>query len=129
VLLLITLLRTHPLERRLLVPSGSRVRPIPSRHSLRVPILSENTIQRGLAGSRHLDMRLGARMLHGLCGRFCFVGAIQAPLQVPHTWADMLWDFQGQPDADATGHLIFDTVGSLLQHWPNTRYRNGAVDK
>ncbi|KAJ7669644.1 hypothetical protein B0H17DRAFT_1162226 [Mycena rosella] len=23
------------------------------------------------------------------------------------------------------GHLIFDTVNSLLQHWPNTRYRNG----
>ncbi|KAJ7664777.1 hypothetical protein B0H17DRAFT_1256054 [Mycena rosella] len=22
-------------------------------------------------------------------------------------------------------HLIFDTVNSLLQHWPNTRYRNG----
>ncbi|KAJ7451347.1 hypothetical protein FB451DRAFT_1342758 [Mycena latifolia] len=29
------------------------------------------------------------------------------------------------PDINATGHLIFDTVNSLLQHWPNTRYRNG----
>ncbi|KAJ7928343.1 hypothetical protein B0H13DRAFT_1968379 [Mycena leptocephala] len=30
-----------------------------------------------------------------------------------------------RPDNSSTGHLIFDTVNSLLQHWPNTRYRNG----
>ncbi|KAG8713716.1 hypothetical protein FRC08_012907 [Ceratobasidium sp. 394] len=27
--------------------------------------------------------------------------------------------------ANTTGHLIFNTVSSLLQHWPNTIYRNG----
>ncbi|KAJ7877782.1 hypothetical protein B0H13DRAFT_1631527 [Mycena leptocephala] len=37
-----------------------------------------------------------------------------------------LWeDIDAPPDANATGHLIFDTVNSFLQHWPNTRYRNG----
>lgn len=35
------------------------------------------------------------------------------------------WSFARAPPANATGHLIFDTVRSLLQHWPNTRYRNG----
>ncbi|KAJ6571101.1 hypothetical protein B0H19DRAFT_937538 [Mycena capillaripes] len=37
-----------------------------------------------------------------------------------------LWaDLDAHPDAHSTGHLIFDTVNSLSQHWPNTRYRNG----
>ncbi|KAJ7889870.1 hypothetical protein B0H14DRAFT_2497450 [Mycena olivaceomarginata] len=37
-----------------------------------------------------------------------------------------LWDdLSAPPDTNWTGHLIFDTVNSLLQHWPNTRYRNG----
>ncbi|KAJ7160018.1 hypothetical protein C8R43DRAFT_1086878 [Mycena crocata] len=44
--------------------------------------------------------------------------AARIPLQTTH-------DLQAQPDANATGHLIFETVNSLLQHWPNTRYRNG----
>jgi hypothetical protein len=36
------------------------------------------------------------------------------------------WDDLGvPPNANATGQLIFDTVNSLLQHWSNTRYRNG----
>ncbi|KAK0465655.1 hypothetical protein IW261DRAFT_1554007 [Armillaria novae-zelandiae] len=35
------------------------------------------------------------------------------------------WDLDSQPNINATGHLIFDTVNSFLQHWPNTRYRNG----
>ncbi|KAJ6582496.1 hypothetical protein DFH09DRAFT_1439233 [Mycena vulgaris] len=34
-------------------------------------------------------------------------------------------DLNARPDANATRHLIFDTVNLLLQHWPNTRYRNG----
>ena len=36
-----------------------------------------------------------------------------------------LWDFDKPPSANATGHFVFETVNSLLQHWPNTRYRNG----
>ncbi|KAG1887217.1 hypothetical protein F4604DRAFT_1917027 [Suillus subluteus] len=35
------------------------------------------------------------------------------------------WSFDECPPENATGNLIFDTVHSLLQHWPNTRYRNG----
>ena len=29
--------------------------------------------------------------------------------------------------ANSTGNLIFWSVNSLLQHWPNTRYINGEV--
>ncbi|KAG2353611.1 hypothetical protein BDR07DRAFT_1308913 [Suillus spraguei] len=35
------------------------------------------------------------------------------------------WRFEEGPPENATGNLIFDTVHSFLQHWPNTRYRNG----
>ncbi|KAG0709017.1 hypothetical protein DFH29DRAFT_842848 [Suillus ampliporus] len=35
------------------------------------------------------------------------------------------WRFDEGPAENATGNLIFDTVNSFLQHWPNTRYRNG----
>ncbi|KAG2145278.1 uncharacterized protein EDB93DRAFT_1087255 [Suillus bovinus] len=35
------------------------------------------------------------------------------------------WRFDEGPAENATGNLIFDTVHSLLQHWPNTRYRHG----
>ncbi|KAH7927203.1 hypothetical protein BV22DRAFT_299383 [Leucogyrophana mollusca] len=35
------------------------------------------------------------------------------------------WHLNDTPAANATGHLVFETVSSLLQHWPNTRYRNG----
>ncbi|ESK93244.1 hypothetical protein Moror_14595 [Moniliophthora roreri MCA 2997] len=35
------------------------------------------------------------------------------------------WNLKTPPDPDATGNLIFDTAHSLLQNWPNTRYRNG----
>ncbi|KAG2366998.1 hypothetical protein BDR07DRAFT_1273059 [Suillus spraguei] len=35
------------------------------------------------------------------------------------------WRFDDNPPENATGNLIFDTLHSLLQHWPNTRYRNG----
>ena len=34
------------------------------------------------------------------------------------------WNLTSHPHPEFTGHLIFDTVGALLQHWPNTRYRN-----
>jgi hypothetical protein len=37
------------------------------------------------------------------------------------------WRLDEYPPENATGNLIFDTVHSLLQHWPNTRYRHGTV--
>ncbi|KAH8103590.1 hypothetical protein BXZ70DRAFT_889319 [Cristinia sonorae] len=35
------------------------------------------------------------------------------------------WNLDEKPGVNTTGHWIFDTVGSFLQHWPNTRLRNG----
>ncbi|KAG2352831.1 hypothetical protein BDR07DRAFT_801102 [Suillus spraguei] len=35
------------------------------------------------------------------------------------------WDLGDTPAANATGHLVFETASSLLQHWANTHYRNG----
>ncbi|KAK7051542.1 hypothetical protein VNI00_004520 [Paramarasmius palmivorus] len=35
------------------------------------------------------------------------------------------WDVEIPPHPNTTGHLIFNTAHSLLQNWPNTRYRNG----
>ncbi|KAJ7440943.1 hypothetical protein FB451DRAFT_1355500 [Mycena latifolia] len=52
----------------------------------------------------------------------------QIPLQRVSPDSESLtldWNLETTPDANWTGHLIFDTVSSLLQHWPNTRYRNG----
>lgn len=37
------------------------------------------------------------------------------------------WDFDNPPASDLTSHLVFATASSLLQHWPNTRYRNGEA--
>ncbi|KAJ7661249.1 hypothetical protein B0H17DRAFT_953668 [Mycena rosella] len=46
--------------------------------------------------------------------------------QIPfHVEVDYSWDLNAAPNVSATGHLVFDTVSSFLQHWPNTRYRNG----
>ncbi|KAJ7693075.1 hypothetical protein B0H17DRAFT_1200141 [Mycena rosella] len=59
----------------------------------------------------------------------CAVRAAQIPIQTLATGTvgvDSAWsDLSALPGANATGQLIFDTVNSLLQHWPNTRYRNG----
>ncbi|KAG6330875.1 hypothetical protein ID866_8213 [Astraeus odoratus] len=35
------------------------------------------------------------------------------------------WQLDRPPNVNATGHLIFETVKSLLQHWANTRMRIG----
>ncbi|KAG1903012.1 uncharacterized protein F5891DRAFT_1185661 [Suillus fuscotomentosus] len=35
------------------------------------------------------------------------------------------WDLHKAPVMNATGHLVFETANSLLQHWANTRYRIG----
>lgn len=36
-----------------------------------------------------------------------------------------VWSLDKFPNPNATDHLVFETVYSLLQHWPNTRMRNG----
>ncbi|KIJ12849.1 hypothetical protein PAXINDRAFT_101059 [Paxillus involutus ATCC 200175] len=35
------------------------------------------------------------------------------------------WNMDDLPNPNATSHLVFETVNSLLQRWPNTRMRNG----
>ena len=50
--------------------------------------------------------------------------ATQIPLQYN---SHISWDFFEKPSRDSTSHLIFDTVNSFLQHWTNTRYRNGQT--
>ncbi|KAJ7262772.1 hypothetical protein B0H12DRAFT_1012597 [Mycena haematopus] len=44
--------------------------------------------------------------------------------QVPLAASDE-WNLKTFPSPNATGHLVFDTVSSLLQHWPNTKHHNG----
>ncbi|KAJ6551659.1 hypothetical protein B0H19DRAFT_1158491 [Mycena capillaripes] len=55
--------------------------------------------------------------------------ASQVPLMVKTVPAfltqEQSWDLNVAPNINATGHLVFDTVNAFLQHWPNTRYRNG----
>ncbi|KAI6115595.1 hypothetical protein EV401DRAFT_1864827 [Pisolithus croceorrhizus] len=35
------------------------------------------------------------------------------------------WILDDPPGVNSTAHFVFETVNSLLQHWPNTRMRNG----
>ncbi|KAH7928222.1 hypothetical protein BV22DRAFT_216800 [Leucogyrophana mollusca] len=58
--------------------------------------------------------------------------AVQTPLGAHHDipldfgYDELVdWRLDEPPDANATGNLIFETASSLLQFWPNTRYRNG----
>ncbi|KAF5341943.1 hypothetical protein D9611_001255 [Ephemerocybe angulata] len=37
------------------------------------------------------------------------------------------WRFDVEPSPNATENYVFETVASLLQQWPNTRYRNGNI--
>ena len=39
----------------------------------------------------------------------------------------MNWRMDEPPNVNSTGHLVFETVNSLLQRWPNTRMRNGET--
>ncbi|KAJ7798082.1 hypothetical protein B0H14DRAFT_3492896 [Mycena olivaceomarginata] len=54
------------------------------------------------------------------------IRATQIPFQEENHINHPSWgNLHERPDANSTAHLIFDAVNSLLQHWPNTRYRNG----
>ncbi|KAF9236706.1 hypothetical protein BU15DRAFT_76666 [Melanogaster broomeanus] len=65
------------------------------------------------------------------------IRAAQVPLRSSHSdWQstsfgdkDSLanWSLDEPPNPNATDHLVFETVNSLLQHWPNTRLRNGHI--
>ncbi|KAG7448568.1 uncharacterized protein BT62DRAFT_929654 [Guyanagaster necrorhizus] len=49
----------------------------------------------------------------------------EAELSLPVDVTSTNWDLNVKPSVNSTSHLIFDTVSAFLQHWPNTRYRNG----
>ena len=56
--------------------------------------------------------------------------AVQVPLAaqtgpIDHSGPLANWPLDEPPNVNSTGHLVFETVNSLLQHWPNTRMRNG----
>jgi hypothetical protein len=38
------------------------------------------------------------------------------------------WDLGEEPAVNATGHFVFETTNSLLQHWANTHYRIGMSE-
>lgn len=72
-------------------------------------------------------------LLLALCAALTPHAAIagQTPLSLAKAQSfvelDEAWDFGQLPLDNATGHLIFHSVASLLQHWPNTLYRNGKA--
>ena len=54
----------------------------------------------------------------------CVSQAAQVPFELlPNEVGD--WNLSSSPEPDYTGHLIFNTVSSLLRQLPNVRYRNG----
>lgn len=61
------------------------------------------------------------------------VFATQAPFHSSHAdWQPVTvnedlgdWSIGTAPNPNSTDHLVFETVHSLLQRWPNTRMRNG----
>ncbi|TFK73316.1 hypothetical protein BDN72DRAFT_894142 [Pluteus cervinus] len=78
--------------------------------------------------------------MHQLLSIFAFLSSLvlsfaaQTPLTSPSTptlpppliQVDVRqWNLSASPSVDSVSHLVFDTVASLLQHWSNSRYRNG----
>ena len=55
-------------------------------------------------------------------------GPIQAALrlQSERPTPESHWEWNSAPNPNATDHLIFNSVSSLLQRWPNGLRRNGA---
>ena len=62
---------------------------------------------------------------------------VQVPFESRDRWPDVHpailgkdshtdWSLDELPNPNSTDHLVFETVHSLLQHWPNTRMRNGG---
>ncbi|KAF7293840.1 hypothetical protein HMN09_01179900 [Mycena chlorophos] len=66
-----------------------------------------------------------AASLAALCSFSYAVSALQVPLSLPLQRHQNWENLDDAPSPNGTSHLIFDTVNNLLQHWPNTRYRQG----
>ena len=80
------------------------------------------------------------RALFGVVAAVILVPTLATQVQIPlssvypninrteghcHANANEIWRLDEPPDPNATDHLVFETVHSLLQLWPNTRMRNG----
>ena len=69
-------------------------------------------------------MRTAPAVSHILLASVAYaLASVQIPLQLAHEDPQLDWDTE--PDVDATGHFIFNSVSSLMQRWPNTVVRPG----
>lgn len=71
------------------------------------------------------DSYLALRMKKALWPIILAFGAVSFGHQQPFPQSGQP-EWKTPPSADETGHLIFNSVSSWLQHWPNTRWRNGT---
>lgn len=82
------------------------------------------------------SLMLRATLLSLVASILVLAFAVQEPLVANHHRQDKHlaivsnddlkeWCLDEIPDPSATDHLVFGTVYSLLQHWPNLRMRNG----
>ncbi len=55
-------------------------------------------------------------------------GPHQAAFQIDQVSDGSFLEWENPPDPNSTHHLIFNSVSGLLQRWPNTFRRNGALD-
>ena len=53
-------------------------------------------------------------------------GPLQAAFRVQPESPTPGWEWNSPPNPNSTHHLIFNSVSSLLQRWPNALRRNGA---
>ena len=56
-------------------------------------------------------------------------GLQQAAFQVKGLSKESFREWELPPNPNSTHHLIFNSVSGLLQRWPNTLRRNGALDR
>jgi hypothetical protein len=56
------------------------------------------------------------------------IGPHQAAFQVDQVSEKSFLEWENPPDPNSTHHLVFNGVSGLLQRWPNTFRRNGALD-
>ena len=81
---------------------------------LRISLFSLLLSILGPALAAQVPLKLGSDLLWQQTGTGILVEESRTEWN-PHTF----------PHPNDTDHLIFETVSSLLQHWPNTRMRNG----
>ena len=74
----------------------------------------------------HCGMRGLTRLLIALAAAVVVAASDQQVFQQPATTGPKPAQ-KASDKTNSTGNLIFWSVSSLLQHWPNNRYINGTV--